>query len=819
MILLRIGAPLLLLAVVAQCGAERGDPYEVLGISRRASPKEIKSAYKNLAKEWHPDKRKDDAASTRFMEIAEAYEVLSDPVRKERYDKFGTFDDVKHFEDNAERAKSFYGFNGFHGFGGFGFDENVFEYKYRMSYQQYQFKILEQSNTKPYIVYIYSNYCQMCYRFHPQWKQVIADLEPLGYGVATVNGNREQNLMEKMRISHVPALVAIVEGRIIPMRVDNSFSDRSIVAFAQKVIPSYFMTKINSGIMLTRFVEQWKSTNKISVIILGAAVNPRIRYLLAAMKHSHFARFAYVSLAEQSEDVRILRESVDIKCMKCENILIYGDMEHEDAVDRLSISEAKKLTMEALDEFIERNKMLTLPRISSQVMLDEVCPVSSRSPRHLCVLLPVTSHSSEAEHVDAFRRYVKDTQTMWKSKNVKFAYIYVDKQKDWMKPFAEKRKGELKNEGRDLLIFWRLEYKKARFAWLEGAWTGNKETDDVIMNVVEQRKRLDETCTVGNINDEFGLSVFTKVSRAFWRMWEVVWFHVSNEETYMFLSAVGTLFMIMSIGWIFSYFSEKPSDIKKRKPKANDVADLTGDPTTGNDWHPDDPNTKKKEGDSTKQSNNGKSKWAVAMKPLIHELRAETYFGMIRLLKPGCRSMILLVDEENKESLINKFSQYVYPLRNNKTFSFGFLIVPKNLDWFRKLLEHTLPTDGKPTPEPDASQSMYKRLKLINHRHTIGTVLTLCGWKLYFSIYHPKHVEMSRRNFIDTDEDPSSDDEASYRSDEFASMGEKKKLHRSSSQRGVNMENVLDGFPNWMDRLLEGSIRRYYIPEWPDNLK
>ncbi|CCD68184.1 DnaJ homolog subfamily C member 16 [Caenorhabditis elegans] len=813
MLLLRIGSLFLL---VSSALSQKEDPYKVLGISRRASAKEIKSAYKSLAREWHPDKRKDEAASGRFMEIAEAYEVLSDPLRKERYDRFGTFDDVKQFEDNAERARSFYGFGGF---GGFGFDESVFEYKYRMSYQQYQFKILEESNTKPYIVYIYSNYCQMCYRFHPQWKRVIADLEPLGYGIATVNGNREQNLMEKMRISHVPALVAIVEGRIIPMRIDSSFSDRSIVAFAQKVIPSYFMTKINSGVMLSRFVDQWKSSNKISVVIFGAAANPRIRYLLAAMKYSQFARFAYVSLSDSSDEVRILRESVDIKCVQCENILIYGDMEHEDAVDRLSISEAKKLTMEAIDEFIERNKVLTLPRLSSQELLDEVCPVSSRSPRHLCVILPVTSHSSEEEHVDAFRRYVKDTKSIWKSKKVNFSYIYVDKQKDWVKPFAEKRKGELKNEGRDLLIFWRTEYKKARFTWLEGAWTGHKETDDLIMNVVEQRKRLDETCTVGNINDEYGLSIFTRCSRAFWRMWEVVWFRVSNEETYMFLSAVGTLFMIMSVGWLFSYFSEKPSDIKKRKPKANDVADLTGDPTIASDWHPDDPNTKKKDGDNSKQISSGKSKWAVAMKPLIHELRAETYFGMIRLLKPGCRSMILLVDEENKDSLINKFSQYVYPLRNNKTFSFGFLIVPKNLDWFRKLLEHTLPTDGKPTPEPDVSQSMYKRLKLINHRHTIGTVLTLCGWKLYFSIYHPKHVELSRRNFIDTDEEPSSDDEASYRSDEFASMGEKKKLHRSSSQRGVNMENVLDGFPNWMDRLLEGSIRRYYIPEWPDNLK
>ncbi|EGT35982.1 hypothetical protein CAEBREN_28922 [Caenorhabditis brenneri] len=287
--------------------------------------------------------------------------------------------------------------------------------------------------------------------------------------------------------------------------------------------------------------------------------------------------------------------------------------------------------MEAIDEFIKKNKVLTLPRISSQAMLDEICPVSSRSPRHLSVILPVTSHGSETEHVDAFRRYVKDTQTMWKGKKVNFAYMYVDKQKDWMRPFAEKRKEKLKNEGRDLL--------KARFTWLEGAWTGHKETDDLIMNVVEQRKRLDETCTVGNVNDEYGLSIFTRCSRAFWRMWEVVWFHLFNEETYMFLSAVGSLFMIMSIGWLCSYFNEKPSDFKKRKPKANDVADLTGDPTTTNEWHPDDPNTKKKESESSKQQSAGKSKLAAVMKPLIHELRAETYFVFEQCLKT------MLVDE------------------------------------------------------------------------------------------------------------------------------------------------------------------------------
>jgi hypothetical protein len=100
------------------------------------------------------------------------------------------------------------------------------------------------------------------------------------------------------------------------------------------------------------------------------------------------------------------------------------------------------------------------------------------------------------------------------------------------------------------------------------------------------------------------------------------------------------------------------------------------------------------------------------MGPLIRELRAETQFGLIRLLKPGCRSIILLVDKESKEQLLQQFARQIYCLRksvfcqfysinfyngkfSNKTFSFGFLLVPKNLPWFRSLLELTLPGDDQ----------------------------------------------------------------------------------------------------------------------------
>lgn len=51
------------------------------------------------------------------------------------------------------------------------------------------------------------------------------------------------------------------------------------------------------------------------------------------------------------------------------------------------------------------------------------------------------------------------------------------------------------------------------------------------------------------------------------------------------------------------------------------------------------------------------------MEPMIHELRAETYFGLIRLLKPGCRSIIILVDSDSKDILLQKFARHIYSLR------------------------------------------------------------------------------------------------------------------------------------------------------------
>ncbi len=87
------------------------DYYEILGLERGASDEEIKRSFRKLAQQWHPDVNTDPDADARFKELNEAYQVLSDPGRRQQYDMFGRAG------VGGTGAEGYGPFGGFQGFG------------------------------------------------------------------------------------------------------------------------------------------------------------------------------------------------------------------------------------------------------------------------------------------------------------------------------------------------------------------------------------------------------------------------------------------------------------------------------------------------------------------------------------------------------------------------------------------------------------------------------------------------------------------------------------------------------------------------------
>ena len=95
--------------------ADNKDYYQILGVSKSASPEEIKKAYRKLALQFHPDKNKTKEADAKFKEVTKAYEVLSDAQKRQTYDQFG----AAAFDSSAGSGPFGQGFGGQGGpFGG-----------------------------------------------------------------------------------------------------------------------------------------------------------------------------------------------------------------------------------------------------------------------------------------------------------------------------------------------------------------------------------------------------------------------------------------------------------------------------------------------------------------------------------------------------------------------------------------------------------------------------------------------------------------------------------------------------------------------------
>lgn len=136
---------------------EYKDYYQILGVDRSASQKEIKSAYRKLTKKYHPDlNHGDKAAEVKYRDVNEAYEVLGDPDKRSKYDQFGT--QWKYVKDGQTPPP---GAGGYGGAGGFDFSDIFSQFSQGQGGGGTRFSSFGSSGYSPFFDMLFGNMGEM----------------------------------------------------------------------------------------------------------------------------------------------------------------------------------------------------------------------------------------------------------------------------------------------------------------------------------------------------------------------------------------------------------------------------------------------------------------------------------------------------------------------------------------------------------------------------------------------------------------------------------------------------------------------------------
>ncbi|KAJ8928464.1 hypothetical protein NQ314_018969 [Rhamnusium bicolor] len=569
---------------------ELGNPYKILGVHRRATQQDIRKAYKQLAKEWHPDKSSDIHAEERFVEIKQAYELLSDPDRRKRYDNKGITEDDFY---NKPEHPPFHSSNPL--------DDLFAQHGARFNFQENDITFFSQ------IIYYY-----------------------------------KPNLGRRLSIHTLPCLVLLLDGNIFVYK-ETITSVQRIVEFIRSKMPYKMVSRIKTD-DIDNFLNGWED-NRVRGLIFEPRYSMRLRYLVTAYHFRHRVAFGFVDSQEIRDRYQVPHDM--------DTVLLFN----ENTSYPMASVTMKDIPTSTLHHIISSNQYLALPRLSSQGVLEAVCPCEWNKPRkRLCVVLITEASHNHDFHRQSFRLYAQNSP--YSAEKVRFAYIYHDKQ------------------------------------------------------------------------TEFVNSLIPDSSRS-----------------------------------LFSINRLEEENIQKQKAKV-------------------------KSGNNNNDSSN--SRYQPELR--LHEMRSETYNALVMLLKPGCRTILLILDMESRQQLIPPFHKAVWPYRKNKTLMFSFMYIERGLTWYKELLQISLPEE---------------RELNINPRNCVGTVLALTGHRKYFCVFHAKHTEGARKGTKKAKKLDEKDCESG------AFIG----FDSDSSDNGEEVllqESLLDGLPNWLDRLFEGTTKRYHINYWPE---
>ncbi|KAF4093663.1 hypothetical protein AMELA_G00004430 [Ameiurus melas] len=696
-----LGCLAVLLIVLGNASASEFNPYGVLGVSRHASQTEIRKAYKQLVKEWHPDKNKDPSAEDMFIKITKSYEILSSEDRRANYDQFGQTD------ENQQHHQAPHGFRHFHD--SFYFDQSFFRFtqstrdftdsKHLLQYEKFMNVVVPDSFKRPYLIKITSEWCFSCIHIEPVWKEAVQDLEPLGVGIGVVDIGYEKRLANHLGARGAPSILGLINGRVTSFH--NAVSQENLRHFMESLLPHKLVEKVTDDNYI-QFLNGWREENKPSVLLFDAAASAPFLYKLSAFAYRDFVRFGYV---DHSETTRIQKQfSIN---MYAPTMLLFKENTEKPA-DAIQSRGMKKQT---IDEFVSSNRFLLVPRLVNQKLFDELCPVKQfHRRRKYCVLLITGEDESFVSANDAFFDFASSNT----KEVVRFAYVYQRQQQPLCDTLLKK---EDMSPPQVIILERRNAAGKVQYRTVTGGWNGSNDDKHRLHEQLELLQRdptfLTYDAMLPELNNELASMFLIRwlnaacdyLSQAYFDLLYSNW-----QEVMPIVSLVFSALFILFGTVIIQAFSDPEERTAKRKAKKS-------------------PKTPGSSSDTENTSSRPSKKNFVE----VTELTDMTYTSNLVKLKPGHINVVLVLTDSSKQVLLKRFAKEVYSFSGYQTLHYSFLNTDKHSQWMDSLLQ--LAPSARLISEDEEEESTSCKPDYTAH------VLALNGHKKYFCLFRPSFTK------------------------------------------------------------------------------
>nr|XP_036229930.1 dnaJ homolog subfamily C member 16-like isoform X1 [Bactrocera oleae] len=533
--------------------------------------------------------------------MKQAYELLSDPDRRRMYDQHGIRSEDAHYfaaksdlyrKTSSEQFENFFGKQ-------FNADNDIsFYHRISITIKNYEKKIVPNSKSTPYIVMFYNDWCFRCTRLISVFKRLIDALEPLGINFNAVNAAYEPVLVKKSGVSSIPSLVIILDGHCYIYR-ENVYTLAKIKEFIRKKMP-YSITQRIFDHNVEDFLGGWID-NRVRALIFEPRNKTRLRYLISAYSFQYRVAFGHV---------RGMSFGINVNFGQNENIYIHvyiylivdlNDSRSEQIQKRYKVSSnldtllmfnedsrrprAKialpEIPVQTLNDIISSNQYLSLPRLSSQQVMEGVCPAEWSQPRkRLCVIL-ITENNDSYNFVRTTFRNIA-LQTEYSIERVRFAYIFKEKQKEFINAIS---KGAEADQLCPIVIIWRYDQTHIKYEWMKGSplnmdfnlYDSSEQvinlTRRYIGNTIQRLLRTSETFSyeafVKNLFDEHAQSLINKWLSKIAFTSEYLIDNLEKEHVLAFISLLGTIIFMFAVGYVMVSFVRVEEENLKQKGYLN----------------------------------------------------------------------------------------------------------------------------------------------------------------------------------------------------------------------------------------------------------